>query len=244
ILEMQSRNGKPLAEKEALILKADVSYEIGVEQAITIPFQFRLMPFEKHPIGKAARPKTIDGQLKDWGKDQINRVLQSEDPADLSIRYGLQYDEDFLYFAAEVQDSDLNVDTTLAIYRQDGIGLIINGALLRESVQAKGEGWYEQEAMLRISPATADLPSVEYLSEGWPAGTQYVCRAVEGGYQLEVAFPISYFNDRQADNWKTARINIVLQDYDSKFTEGKRLFVFPDWRYGDNVPGSGMFFKE
>jgi hypothetical protein len=244
VVSMQSRNEKPLADKEPFVLKIEVSYEMGVEKAITIPFRFNLKPFQKQFITKTKIPKVIDGQMNDWKNDQLSFTKIPGAPEDLTLSYGMQYDSDYLYFGAKVIDDELNIDTSLAIYQQDGIGLAVNGALFRESVQSKGAGWYRDEAMVRMSPASNDLPSTEYFSKGLPEGTLYKCVQTEEGYNVEVAIPLTYLTDQQGNNWKTARINIIVEDYDADFEARNRYFIYPDWRYGDNIPGSGMFFKD
>jgi ABC-type proline/glycine betaine transport system substrate-binding protein len=55
--------------------------------------------------------------------------------------------------------------------------------------------------------------------------------------------PISYIEEKQGENWKTLRVEVVIDDKDGK--EIKRYYWQPTWMNKEiNVIGSGMFFRE
>ncbi|MEO1713682.1 MAG: sugar-binding protein, partial [Bacteroidota bacterium] len=167
-----------------------------------------------------------------------------KDHSGLQLDYQLAEDGEYLYLGALVQDDDINTDTSRSVWGQDNIGWVVSGLPLSKSFLTRGNNWYRQESGIRITPANSTYPSKTYLSEGTPENAQFVCTEVEGGYVLEAAVPISWIQEQQGENWKSVRINFLMDDVDQNFQKGERFFAYPDWRRDDNILGSGTFFRQ
>lgn len=222
-------------------LKVDLSYVTGEEQRVTIPTTLLIKPQQKRYILKE-KTAQVDGHLDEW--KELPYTFLPEDHKGLQLDYEMAEDGEYLYLAAKVQDDEINTDTSRSVWGQDNIGWVVSGLPLRKSYMARGNNWYQQEAGIRVTPSNEQFPSKSYLSEGTPEGAQFVCVETEGGYILEAAVPIAWIKEQQGDDWKSVRINFLLDDMDQDFEQGTRFFVYPDWRRDENILGSGTFFRQ
>lgn len=243
LVDLKARKGTTSIEDlDALPLKAEVSFETSAFPDISVPFSFNLRPAQRFNLEAASKAVKIDGKLRDW--KALPYTLQDLPEASLSARFNLAYDEDYLYIAAEVQDDDLIVDTSEVSWRQDFVGFVLNADPTPVSASRTGDGWYKNSVLFTVSPETKDLPASVFYEDKLPAGTLYRCKAgTDGRYVLEAAVPMAYIKERQGDNWRSIRFNLVLQDRDSGTEEWPRYQFMPDWRGKDNYVGSGMFFR-
>ncbi len=222
-------------------LKVNLSYQLAEQQGLTIPTTLLIKPQQKLYINQNI-PVQVDGDLQEW--PELPYTFIPEDHSGLQLDYELAEDGEFLYLAAMVQDDEINTDTSRSVWGQDNIGWVVSGLPLSKSFLARGNNWYRQESGIRITPANSAYPSKTYLSEGTPADAQFVCQEVEGGYVLEAAIPIRWIQEQQGENWKSVRINFLMDDMDQNFQDGERFFAFPDWRRDENILGSGTFFRK
>ncbi|MGA1866308.1 MAG: sugar-binding protein, partial [Thermoplasmatota archaeon] len=63
------------------------------------------------------------------------------DQADLAITFYLLYDDTFLYFAANVTDQSIVVDSGTTFWRDDGVELLVDGAHDMDEDQRAGDPW-------------------------------------------------------------------------------------------------------
>ncbi|MBN1539068.1 MAG: hypothetical protein JW939_02905 [Candidatus Thermoplasmatota archaeon] len=63
------------------------------------------------------------------------------DQADLAITFYLMYDDTFLYFAANVTDQEIVVDSGATFWRDDGVELLLDGAHDMDYDQRAGDPW-------------------------------------------------------------------------------------------------------
>ncbi len=243
LVGLQARGGSArLPGLKALPLKAEVSFETSGFPDLAIPFAFNLRPAQQFTLEPAPKRVKVDAKLKEWGP--LPYTLQDLPGESLSARFGLSYDEDFLYIAARVQDDDLVVDTAEVSWRQDFIGFVVNAEPTAVSATRNGQGWYENSILFTVAPETDELPASIFYEDKLPAGAQYRCVAQsDGEYVLEAAMPMAYIKERQGDNWRSVRFNMVVQDRDLGSEEWPRYQFMPDWRGGENFVGSGLFFK-
>ena len=231
-----------LASLEALPLKAEVSFETEDFPGLAVPFSFNLRPAQRYNLETASKRVKIDGKLKEW--EALPHTLQNLPGKSLNARFGLAYDEDYLYIAAEVEDDNLMVDTAEVSWQQDFIGFVVNAEPTAISASRTGQGWYENSILFTIAPETKNLPASVFYEDRLPAGAQYRCKVQsEGTYTLEAAIPMSYIKDRQGGNWRSIRFNMVVQDRDAGKENWPRYQFMPDWRGGGNFVGSGLFFR-
>ena len=172
-------------------------------------------------------------------------LVESENLQDISAHFTTAYDDNFVYIAASVTDDDLQLDTTTVAWQQDFIGVVLNADPMAKSAMDIGPGWYVNSILFTATPATEKLASSFDYSDRYPEGfLNWKCLARQGGYDFEMAIPISYLKERQGENWQTARINLIVQDQDKGEVEKPRYTFRKDWRGSENRIGSGMFFKK
>ena len=228
---------------EALPLKAEVRLDSSAFPGLSVPFEFNLCPAATYQLTKTQKEIKIDARLKEWST--LPHTLRQTPPESLQARFGLAYDDDFVYIAAEVQDDELIVDTAEVAWRQDFVGFVLNGEPLPVSVMRDGAGWYENSILFTMAPATGQLPASVFYEDRLPEGAKYRCEVSgDGRYVMEAAIPIRYLRERQGDNWRSIRFNLVVQDRDSGKENWPRHTFMPDWRGDKNFVGSGMFFRD
>jgi len=241
-VELEARKGmRPLQVLKALPIKANVSFESEEYPGLSIPFKYNLRPAFQHTLQEAPRRVKINGKLNEW--EGMPYTLEQLPGKGLDVNFNITYDEEYVYIAAQVKDDMLVVDTGEVAWRQDFIGLVLNGEPTAESAMDQGDGWYENSILFTIAPATDKLPASIFYEDKLPTGSRYICKATDDGYVLEAAIPLSYIKERQGDNWRSLRFNLIVQDRDEDTENWPRYTFMPDWRGGDNYVGSGMFFR-
>lgn len=238
-LFLNTRRQRAVSELSPFKLTATLSYqqENGVD--LEIPFTYQIKPEPKYYLNAATTAKNVDGAMDDW--QELPYTITGTDAADLQARFGLQYDDDYLYVGIAVQDDDIHTMAGTAAWNQDMAGVVINADPLAASAMNTGGGWYEESAMVLMTPATTDVPST-VMPEEVVEGMLKACKPTADGYFLEVALPISYIQERQGDNWQTIRFNIRIVDVDTG-EEKEEIWFQPEWRSKEHSIGSGMFFK-
>lgn len=243
LLNIETRKSSALTTSiKPLPIKAIISYNDSEYPDIEMPFEYNIRPVKPASLIASKQEIVIDGNLDDWSN--MAHVIDGLSEESLDVSFDLLYDEDYLYIAAKVQDDTLVVDTGEVAWRQDFIGFVVNGEPLASSVMRKGSGWYENSILFTIAPATNDLPSSIFYEDKLPEGTEYTCVANATSYILETAIPLSYIKERQGENWKSIRFNIIVQDRDGQEENWPRYYYEPNWRGKNNYIGSGLFFKD
>jgi len=240
-LELAPRKPKAIDQLDPVPLSLAVSYQAPERPRISYPLEYRVGPEGRYVLQPLPRPIEVDGRLSE--ELPLPYSFSSADPADCAVRFNAVYDDEWLYLLADVTDDDLQLDPQLVAWNQDFIGLVVNGEPLYTSAMDQGAGWYRNSAFFTVTPATAELPSATFYEERLPEAARWMCRARPGGYQLEFALPLAYLRERQGDDWRNARINLIVQDWDAGEETKPRYTWRPDWRGAANRVGSGMFFK-
>lgn len=241
-LLLEPKTKKNFTELDAIKITAGVSYIADDLPKIEIPFTFNLGAEPAFELPKAPTNVLIDGQLNEW--KALPYLVESDNPQDISAGFTTAIDEEFLYVAASVTDDDLQLDTTTVAWQQDFIGVVVNADPFAKSVMDTGPGWYTNSILCTVTAQTSTQGSSSDYEDRYPPGfLKWKCIARPGGYDMEMAIPISYIKERQGENWQTVRINIILQDQDAGETEKPRYRWRKDWRGTENRIGSGMFFR-
>ncbi|MAE87514.1 MAG: hypothetical protein CMB80_32575, partial [Flammeovirgaceae bacterium] len=82
-----------------------------------------------------------------------------------------------------------------------------------------------------------------YGAKQLPTEVQSAVNQTDGQMIIEVAIPISYIEKVQS-NWKSVRLGIGYYDFDDNGENSTTHFWYPGWTESDDLPGSGMLFKE
>lgn len=242
-LELAPKTQKNFMDLDAIKITATVSYLAEELPKIDMPFTFNIGAEPAFKLAKAPSKVNIDGQLNEW--KALPFLVESDNLEDISARFTTAIDEEYLYVAAAVTDDDLQLDTTTVAWQQDFIGVVLNADPLSKSVMDTGPGWYTNSILCTVTAETKTQRSSSDYEDRYPADfLKWKCIARPGGYDMEMAIPISYIKERQGENWQTARINIILQDQDAGEESKPRYRWRKDWRGNENRIGSGMFFRK
>ena len=219
-------------------INATVAYKMD-KSTIEIPYRFNIKPLKPYILRKRkGRRKKIDGKSKDWKKMPFH--YEAPD-GDMKINFDICYDDTYLYIAAKVQDDTVKTFGKGAVWSQDNVGFGISALPLAKSAMSTGTNWYTNELYQLISPSTDKIKSVTY--RPMPEGSEIKCVVTPTGYFMEAKMPISYIEEKQGKNWKTLRLEVVVDDKDGN--KVNRYWWQPHWmNISENVVGSGMFFRK
>ncbi|MCW5911128.1 MAG: metallophosphoesterase [Cyclobacteriaceae bacterium] len=237
-LDVELRKSKSLESIKPVRVKAEVAVkDATIKSDLFIPFEFNVAPLKKYQVTKVNKPVVIDGNLGEW---QLPYTLPSAEKA----HFGIAYDNQYVYLAVQVNDSEVIAPAQSTAFNQDFVGFVLDAQPLAKSAADKGEAWFANSLYFITGPEDeTGKNSVWDMSESEKELLKWKCIRNGKGYAFEVAIPITYVQKLQGNNWQTLRLNVVVQDKDSN-SETKRVFWYPNWREGDNIPGSGMFFRK
>jgi hypothetical protein len=240
--ELRSRRGaRSLKDITSQALSVDMTYGQQGSQ-MTLPFEYQIAPEMRRSIPMVKKTPKIDGELKDW--PDLPYTFGAEEAGDLNVQWGLSRDDEYLYLAAKVVDNDIRVEEGTTAAQQDYIGVIVNGEPMATSAMRKGEGWYSNSFILVVSPEEGKVPVSTFYEDRYDFEHPYKCKTTKDGYTVEMALPLSYIRELQGNNWRHVRINLAAQDWDGDSDKKPVYYWKPEWRGGNNVIGSGLFFKE
>jgi|GEM_PF-2121292 len=205
------------------------------------------------PRRTGAAPVTIDGKLDKWANlpfevKEPGQIKGDEKkwagPDDLWFRFGVEYDDDYLYFAIEVFDDDLRVGSGRSPFDQDGIEFRLDGRTEHDRVRG-GISDRVDILLVALSPAPSGTQDMAvYYNDLVPKGLKAICVKTDKGHNTEIAVPASWINDLQKGAWENFRLNIAIVDYDgagSKSPGMSQVWWKPDWRNTPCYDASGTF---
>ncbi len=233
---IEARKKKPTNQILPVKVKVDVSIKDQPGKTeFFVPFQFHVTPLNRHVLLKQKSQVTIDGNLNEW-------QLPYSVPAPEGAFFNITYDDNKVYLAVQVNDSDILNNAESPTFNQDFVGFVIDGQPLMRSASETGEDWFRNSLYFIVSPADAAGKNSVWDMDDKEKELTWACTRNANGYALELAVPVDYFKKLQSD-WRTLRLNIVVQDKDSN-GQSKRVFWQPNWRDANTIPGSGMFFRK
>jgi predicted phosphodiesterase len=244
-LELQTIGQKPLLETAPIMINAEINYDQGERPSVSFSDQLRFLPNRKYPIDPNEKIK-LDGNLKEWGDNWIDiekyegKPFDFDGEDDLSMRFATAYDDDFFYVAVDIRDDEIYISEEASHWQQDAVvvGLDARPPHISAYSQGRGRGqnWLAYLRTMRENDPVYDEP---YL----PAEVKSALRKTKTSIQLEIAFPTSYLNKMNGQEWQSLRLGIGYYDYDGNGKENTSHFWFPAWNAANDLPGSGMMFK-
>jgi hypothetical protein len=200
---------------------------------------------------------SVDGRLDEWGPLRLSgehpAQLQGEGhyggPADVSLRFDVRRDADFVYLGVDVIDDTLDLDPALVPYNQDAVMLAIDARPEPERSgntsfkKAVAQGFFRAGIFTAISPPARPGDRCSAMMEdAWPPGTRVEAARTPRGYAVEMAIPAGFLGHAQGGEWQALRLNLGVTDSDGY---GDRTSVWwrPD-RFGEHaIPASGTFVR-
>lgn len=235
-IELTARKQKEIEAMKAVKVKAEVAVQQEGKGDFFVPIEFNVAPLRKYELKKATGSIKTDGVLNDWAS--LPYTLATPEGG----RFGITYDSKFIYLGVQVNDSELINGVGGTTFNQDFVGFVLDGQPTTKSISEKGDDWFKNSLYFIASPEDGSGKS-----SVWDLGDNekqlvWKCIKNKNGYAFEIAIPIEYVQQQQGDLWQSVRVNVVVQDKDSK--SSSRINWQPNWRDRDNLPGSGMFFRD
>lgn len=239
-----------LDEARPVKISATVIYKPADLPDVELNHSQRIFPERKLQIRKTTKSITVDGKLDEWpvlpyGDHpefvESDPISHTGNKADGSFRFGVSYDNEFVYVAASVTDDEVLVSNGNRPYNQDGYHVNFDGR--PEAVSAVNISTGSALYIGHSPGANGEVNSTLYLPDRLPEGTRAVTVRTDKGYDTEIAIPLKYITDLQGADWKTIRINADITDFDRDYRHKSILWWKPDWRDAGNYAGSGMFYR-
>jgi hypothetical protein len=218
-----------------------------------------LLPEARFEVARAPRKVVVDGALGEWarlpfaGQARPSREREDRLPAGGAFRFGVSYDDDFVYVGVDVTDPTPFFASARSERKQDAVSITLDarpdparsanqgffGAISSGSMAKLAIAWLVPGEPLPDPIFGALLPTL-------PQGTQQAVRRTRRGYAAELAIPRAFLDERQGGPWSAFRLEVSQQDYDA---DG-RDHVVHGWRpsrFGTSdalpIPGSGTFVR-
>ncbi|HET9934733.1 MAG TPA: hypothetical protein VFQ35_28705, partial [Polyangiaceae bacterium] len=104
--------------------------------------------------------------------------------------------------------------------------------------------WEAWRAYARLAFGAPDSSGVctQFEPEKIPKTVRVVCARTKDGYSAEIAIAHAALNAlRPRGAWSSLRFNLGVYERDAMSGPGTAIWWQPDWRWEENVPGSGTF---
>jgi hypothetical protein len=246
-LTIQNVDQKTLENLSAIQIEVDITYLFEERPNVEFSSTLNYLPFYKYVVGKTKKVK-LDGNLKEWSEAHWNSVKQMDGapfdfdgPSDFEMKFATAYDDDHFYVAVDLKDNDLYIDEEASHSAQDAILIGLDARPLQASAfnggSGRGKDWF---ALLRTFKENDPI----YREDLLPEGVKSVVRKTETGAQMEMAVPIAYLDKMYGGKWSSLRLGVGYYDFDADDEGATTHFWFPAWNGKNDVPGSGMLFKE
>jgi len=212
------------------------NHQIGVEAA--------------RNISRRTTPVTVDGKLDDWKQlpfvvDKPGQIrldpASHTGPDDLTFRFGLEYDDEFLYIAIQADDDRRVLDARKEVWEQDGVEVRLDAR--PQNQWGRGMEFDDYLCILLSPPAEPGAAMLVYRPTIIAPGVKYICVNTDRGHATEIAIPLAYLNEKQGKPWQNLRFNIAVDDYDPG-DKGAQAWWKPDWRFDKNVAGTGTLRRQ
>ncbi len=248
-LKIENPGGNDIAGIDPIYIESEVKYSYKDRPDIVLKNTLNFVPNARLGIKKTSKKVKIDGDLKEWSGEwtKISESNRSGSPfhysgeEDCSINFSRSYDGEAVYFAFKIRDDETYVTEKGPMWEQDAI--IVGLDARPQSVSAMNSGGGRGSDWIAYLQTFKNENPV-YLADRMPEGTESAFKQTKDGIDLEIKFPIEYLNNQQDGSWKTFRLGILYYDYDKGGEERTEFFWFPSWATDDNLPGSGMIFRE
>ena len=235
-LELTARKQKSLESMKPVKVEAEVAVQEEGKGDYFVPFEFQVAPLRKHVLQKVGGRVKLDGKLNEW--ETLPNTLDTPEGG----RFGVNYDNKFVYVGIQVNDSEVINSAEETTTSQDFVGFVLDGQPMAKSVSEEGEGSFKNSLYFLVSPEDkSGKNSVRDLDDA-EEKLEWKCIRNKEGYAFEIAIPISYVQEQQGEHWQNLRVNILVQDKDAK--SSVRTMWQPNWSSRNNIPGSGMFFRD
>lgn len=185
-------------------------------------------------IGALYGQAVVDGALDEWSgaatlvdAGTANKVSSPDaisGPADSSVLVRARWDQNYLYFAFDVRDEALFVDSGNELWHDDSIELGVDGENDRLPTSTTGG---DHQYQIRIDGVGADrLLTIN------PA-VKYAARYAADGYHIELAIPVAQLGGGLLVAGRTIGIDVGVNDDDTGGDRDSQLVWASNTTYND-----------
>ena len=228
----------------AEVLPAD-----ALQPAVSVDGRLALQVAAPMTSAERGTPVEFDGNLSEWqwlywqcyvpGAVTGNHELWTG-PEDGSFRFSVEHDDANLYIGIEARDDRLTLVPGRESWKQDGLRVFIDGRNIFTVQSAPGGKEFEEFLLVALSPGEGQTL---YRAADLPEGARAVCVTTPDGYNMEIAIPEAYLDEKAGIPWQTARVNICMTDVDGDPLDPRTyLWWQPDWNGPGDNPQSGVFW--
>ena len=234
---------------DPLGMKLILNFDIEERPNVELEHSYNIRPATRNTLKKINKTVLIDGKLNDW--DKLDFTINADsyitaDPfshkgdKDASSRFSIRYDEKFIYVAANIVDDEINVQEGKSPLYQDAAFIFMDCRPVSASCMNESQNMFSDWILIAISP---DQAGTVYRKDRLPKGLTSSIKNTKKGYDVELAIPISYLEEKQLASWSSLRLNVMINDYDQGGKHNTRISWKPLWNEKSNYIGSGTFFK-
>jgi hypothetical protein len=197
-------------------------------------------PIEKLFVSKGKSVK-LDGDLNEWKNELV--YSKEDEKGNGKFTFGVKEDDDYLYIAVKMEDKEIQAGFGNSSSNQDGIYISLDARNLQISSQNRQNqiDLLKNEWLFLSAPPISESFGLEYV-ENLPGGLSGKGQRTKEGYQLEVAIPHTWLNEKQGKDWENFRLNISAMNKSKNLNNAVRFSWQQSW--SDGVPGSGTFFRK
>jgi hypothetical protein len=256
VLDVEAREPLPVGA----VAPTEVQWTLRGEKPDGSPLEVEqrawVIPEKRFACARRSEPVVVDGALDEWRSLPLAieaRPLPPGSPEGASIRFGVAYDEEFLYLAARVEDPSPFFSAERVASRQDAVVVELDARPEAERAENEGflaavrSGAVAKLAFAWLTPGeVSEDPALAALIPDLPPETRHAARRTPSGYDAELAIPVAFLEERQGGAWEGFRLNLSVQDFDRDGVRHVTHWWRPS-RFGLTgavpAPGSGSFVR-
>lgn len=199
-LELRSLKRKLKVEEIAPVtMDWKVTYEMEKGKPIELDGTASVVVERRFDCVRRKKEVVVDGRFDEWKKlpfvcedpAQIRGVPDSwKGPGDSSFRFGVEYDDEFLYIAVETTDERSVLDPKRDPWFQDGVEVRVDARPDPVRSNSRGQGENAEFVLVGMSPGETFEEMVFFQRDRVEQlGVKAICVKTEKGHNTEIAIP-------------------------------------------------------
>lgn len=227
---------------------------LDAEQPMLLNDMLGLGIADTRPLPQIKRKVVLDGALDEWGtlshridgrfRRESSGYVRGSVAGNLDAAFDITYDAENVYVAVRVRDDVVVSDPSREPWREDGVELSLDPRDDPARSADRRNYWEAWRTYAHVAFGAPDERGACALFERdkIPKTVRVVCVRTKDGYSAEIALPHAVLNAmRPNGSWSGLRVNVGVHERDAMSGPSTIMWWQPDWRWEENVPGSGTF---
>lgn len=238
---------------EPLIMNAWFVYNYEDDRDIQTGRKYGFAPIKKENSYFTQTKIWIDGTLDEWQGLPFRVASSSYKSGDVneyfgdydgSFEFDIRYDYENLYIAMSVWDDEVVLDKDNSLWSQDVVRIYLDARPLLISSNGTGQNQFEDFLYISFAPSSEkkDVTKI-YQQDQLPENIFVATKMTIAGFDVELAIPLRYLEEKNGQEWQNFRFNAAFIDYDLNNSR-TGIWYMPEWSSGKNYVGSGIFFRK